>query len=120
MDALVHPSSGTNTSCTRLQPVRFVLQHSNLPGPIDIAALPQILAARTHNAPLGRNLWQRSLHTVSPNACLGPVNDLTTTRKLGYTIPQAAEVTAIGESTLKAAIERGDLPRRVGSDSSLE
>lgn len=35
--------------------------------------------------------------------------------KKAFTIPQAAEVASVGESTLKAAIDRGDLPRRYPS-----
>jgi hypothetical protein len=40
---------------------------------------------------------------------------MTAKEKKAYTIPEAAEVASIGESTLKAAIERGDLPRRYPS-----
>lgn len=40
---------------------------------------------------------------------------MTAGSKKGYTIPEAAAVASIGESTLKAAIDRGDLPRRYPS-----
>lgn len=38
-----------------------------------------------------------------------------TAGKKAYTIPEAAEVASVGESTLKAAITSGDLPRRYPS-----
>jgi hypothetical protein len=37
------------------------------------------------------------------------------TNKLSFTIPEAADVTSIGETTLKAAIDRGDLLKRYPS-----
>jgi hypothetical protein len=35
--------------------------------------------------------------------------------KKAYTIPEAAKVASVGESTLKAATDRGDLPKRYPS-----
>lgn len=40
---------------------------------------------------------------------------MTTLSKKGYTIPEAAAVASVGESTLRAAIKRGDLPQRYPS-----
>lgn len=38
-----------------------------------------------------------------------------TQSKKAYSLPEAAEVASVGLSTLKAAIERGDLPKRYPS-----
>lgn len=39
--------------------------------------------------------------------------------KLAFTIPEAAAVASVGESTLRAAIDRGDLPRRYPSNRPI-
>jgi excisionase family DNA binding protein len=39
--------------------------------------------------------------------------------KKAYTIPEAAKVTSVGESTLKDAIDRGDLPKRYPSSRPI-
>jgi hypothetical protein len=39
--------------------------------------------------------------------------------KKAYTIPEAAEVASVGESTLKLAIDRGDLPKRYPSSRPI-
>lgn len=38
-----------------------------------------------------------------------------TTGKKAFSLPEAAEVASVGLSTLKAAIDRGDLPKRYPS-----
>lgn len=38
-----------------------------------------------------------------------------TQSKKGFTLPEAADVASVGLSTLKAAVDRGDLPKRYPS-----
>lgn len=44
---------------------------------------------------------------------------MTAVNKKGFTIPAAAEIASVGESTLRAAIDRGELPKRYPSNRPI-